>query len=327
VTQPFEGFTANVDKVVENLGKLTADGGGDGPEAVSAALGEAVLRLKWRPDAVKIAVLITDAPPHGIGESGDWYPDGHAQEKDPLALARAMARRGITLLVIACEPTLSNAYEMAHDFYTALAKITAGSMIPLTDANILAPFLVGFAFEQVGIDSLVQELKDFVLAKAKEGTSQADIAKQVQDILKSRGQSLISADTTKGVYEEPPEAEQAVAIWMKAKTLEAGRDEILLMPSEPRVSKEFTPPSDLVWPKHPVSIRLQNLGNTIIEYQYPEDGVPKKGILDWGFISESSTTFTVNTPYLFSLRSGRKIVSTSRTFIKDDDWNLAVYFD
>lgn len=37
--------------------------GGDGPEAVAAAMHEA-LTLDWRPQASRMAVLITDAPPH-----------------------------------------------------------------------------------------------------------------------------------------------------------------------------------------------------------------------------------------------------------------------
>ena len=49
---------------------LYASGGGDGPEAVTAALAEA-LNMDWREYASKMVVLIADAPPHGIGEYGD----------------------------------------------------------------------------------------------------------------------------------------------------------------------------------------------------------------------------------------------------------------
>ena len=50
----------------ENLNSLFAAGGGDGPEATTAAL-KAATDLDWRPSASKMAILITDAPPHGIG--------------------------------------------------------------------------------------------------------------------------------------------------------------------------------------------------------------------------------------------------------------------
>ena len=75
VTEDFNGFTYDVNTVLSNLRSLDADGGGDGPEAVTAALDKA-LKLKWRANAAKIAILITDAPPHGIGEEGDDYYDG-----------------------------------------------------------------------------------------------------------------------------------------------------------------------------------------------------------------------------------------------------------
>lgn len=94
---------------------LQAYGGGDGPEAQTAALDQA-LRADWRNDAVKIVVLITDAPPHGIGESGDGFPNGDpngiiicgvilttliylfALGKDPLRIALDMLNQGITLV-------------------------------------------------------------------------------------------------------------------------------------------------------------------------------------------------------------------------------------
>ena len=50
--------------------------GGDGPEAVTPALYAAVHTLSWRKNAVKIALLIADAPPHGLDRNGDTWPQG-----------------------------------------------------------------------------------------------------------------------------------------------------------------------------------------------------------------------------------------------------------
>lgn len=61
------GFTTDVQQMKENLNSLFAAGGGDGPEAMTAAL-KAAVDLDWRADAAKMCILITDAPPHGIGE-------------------------------------------------------------------------------------------------------------------------------------------------------------------------------------------------------------------------------------------------------------------
>ncbi len=50
--------------------------GGDCPEAIAPALHAAVHTLSWRTNAVKIALLIADAPPHGLDTSGDTWPNG-----------------------------------------------------------------------------------------------------------------------------------------------------------------------------------------------------------------------------------------------------------
>lgn len=69
VTKNF-GFTSDPASVHKELSNLYASGGGDGPEAVTAAMAEA-LNMEWREHASKMIVLIADAPPHGIGEYGD----------------------------------------------------------------------------------------------------------------------------------------------------------------------------------------------------------------------------------------------------------------
>lgn len=62
--------------VASNLAGLTATDGGDGPEAQCDALSVA-LNTDWKETgATKIVVLITDPPPHGIGEDGDGFPLG-----------------------------------------------------------------------------------------------------------------------------------------------------------------------------------------------------------------------------------------------------------
>jgi len=98
----------------KNLSSLVASGGGDGPEAQTAALA-AALDLEWAEDAMKMVVLITDSPPHGLGEAGDGFsesPDRKLDicylvslllircylENDPLELARQMSEKGITLV-------------------------------------------------------------------------------------------------------------------------------------------------------------------------------------------------------------------------------------
>lgn len=57
------------------LGLLSANGGGDGPEAVYDGL-VAAGNLQWRPTADHLVFLIGDAPPHGVGAHGDSWPKG-----------------------------------------------------------------------------------------------------------------------------------------------------------------------------------------------------------------------------------------------------------
>lgn len=68
-------FDSDPRALQSNLALVEADGGGDGPEAQCEALHDA-LNAAWKKDATKIAVLITDSPPHGIKEEEDGFPKG-----------------------------------------------------------------------------------------------------------------------------------------------------------------------------------------------------------------------------------------------------------
>lgn len=43
---------------------------------MTPALHASIHQLSWRKNAVKIAILIADAPPHGLDTSGDHWPNG-----------------------------------------------------------------------------------------------------------------------------------------------------------------------------------------------------------------------------------------------------------
>lgn len=59
----------------KSVDQMSASGGGDFPEAVTDGLFE-LSRLNWRENSRKVAVLIGDAPPHGVGSNGDSFPSG-----------------------------------------------------------------------------------------------------------------------------------------------------------------------------------------------------------------------------------------------------------
>ncbi|KAK4701670.1 hypothetical protein P7C70_g4559, partial [Phenoliferia sp. Uapishka_3] len=181
-------FTSNVPEVKESLRKLYASGGGDGPEAVTAAL-KATIELQWRPAASKMAVLIADAPPHGIGEYGDGFPQGGPDGEDPILLTREMAAKGITLFVVACEPALSG-YQYALDFFRAMTVISSGILVPLTTASLLSHVIVGSALEQMDMEALIEEVGLQVAARVHGGQESVDdIAQELHQKLLLRNES------------------------------------------------------------------------------------------------------------------------------------------
>merc|ERR1740130_885665 len=139
---------------------MSAAGGGDGPEAVTAALHDA-LHLPWRPNATKISILIADAPPHGIEPRGDGFPNGDPLGRDPLTIAREMAAEEITCYTVGCEPALGG-YRNARDFMCTLAEITGGQAIALGSAALLAEVIVNGSAEEISMTMLSREVEQEV---------------------------------------------------------------------------------------------------------------------------------------------------------------------
>lgn len=60
-------LTDNIKKTKKFIKNTEAEGGGDFPEAICCGLTDCLTKLKWRDDAVKVVILICDAPPHAMG--------------------------------------------------------------------------------------------------------------------------------------------------------------------------------------------------------------------------------------------------------------------
>jgi hypothetical protein len=151
-------FTSDLNVMNGYVNTMSASGGGDGPEAVTAALDDA-LRLPWRVGATKIAVLIADAPPHGLEPSGDGFPNGDPLGRDPLAIAREMAVQEITCYTVGCEPALGD-FRFARDFMCTLAEITGGQAVALASASLLAEVIVNGSAEEICMTLLQREVED-----------------------------------------------------------------------------------------------------------------------------------------------------------------------
>ncbi len=57
-------FTENLDDFKNELNKVKASGGGDYPEDLQAALFDSMKKMKWNKEGIRLAFIITDAPPH-----------------------------------------------------------------------------------------------------------------------------------------------------------------------------------------------------------------------------------------------------------------------
>ncbi|KIJ17753.1 hypothetical protein PAXINDRAFT_161877 [Paxillus involutus ATCC 200175] len=218
------GFSSDISKVHKDLSGLYASGGGDGPEAVTAALAEA-LNMEWREQASKMVVLIADAPPHGIGEYGDGFDEGSPDGNDPLQIARTMASRGITLFFVACEPALSG-YSYATDFYQAITTITSGLMLPLTTADLLSHAIVGSVLENLDMERLVREVGHAVAQRILgNNESVDDVARELHEKLLLRNESTKKV-VIESIYKESPEAAHNVSVFMRAASLAEARPQL-----------------------------------------------------------------------------------------------------
>jgi Mg-chelatase subunit ChlD len=112
VTKRFE-LTGDLDSVYSNLKAFRAEGGGDGPEHVGQALGEAVRMMSWsqNPKTAKMIFVVGDAPPH------DDYQDGW----NSAAMAKEAIKKGIVVNTIQC-----GAQPDTQAIFRQLAKLADG---------------------------------------------------------------------------------------------------------------------------------------------------------------------------------------------------------
>jgi Mg-chelatase subunit ChlD len=147
-------FTGSVGTMKTWLDACSAQGGGDTPEAVADALHD-VLKLSWRDEATKICVMISDAPPHGLSDSGDGFPNGCPSGIDPMEVARQLAEKGITIYMVGCEPSITP----YKDFFTAIAYLTGGQYVPLTSAQLLTQVIIGGAQEELSLQQFMAQVE------------------------------------------------------------------------------------------------------------------------------------------------------------------------
>ncbi|KAF8877944.1 hypothetical protein CPB84DRAFT_354003 [Gymnopilus junonius] len=283
VTKSF-GFTSDVEVMQKNLASLIASGGGDGPEAQTAALADA-LNLEWQENAIKMAILITDAPPHGIGENGDGFTESPDQN-DPLDIARQMAERGITLFVIACEPTLSR-YRNAVDFYNALVQIASGRMFPLLMADKLGDYIVGTALETIETEKLIGEFEQVIVSEVYDNNNSIDVVTEnLQKKMQERG-AKVNTMNIENVYNETATSKANVAMWQAAKSIRSisGRTQTS---SVPRMQAEYMARGRREARAPAVSMAPQAWSQAQVQRVVQQSMARNSAVTPTGYVSKSS---------------------------------------
>lgn len=116
-------FTNQKDTAHSFISSLSAMGGGDTPEDVCGGFQEA-LKQDWKSNA-RYALLITDAPCHGKKyhkDTGDTYPEGDPQGRDPEKQIIQLVERGVNLYGIKITNLTDVMFRIFSDVYQSVAK-------------------------------------------------------------------------------------------------------------------------------------------------------------------------------------------------------------
>lgn len=148
VTRPLP-LTYSVDRLSRFLDSLTAEGGGDLPEAVAAGIETAVNSAGWRLGARKVIILIGDAPPH----------------------ARDLKRALGVVRKFASDNGQLSALDVSHEGNPALIEAVVGRPVdhgifrnrPLYDYQQLAEAGGGVAATMAGDVQITRQLMSLIL--------------------------------------------------------------------------------------------------------------------------------------------------------------------
>jgi hypothetical protein len=143
-----QDLSADTDATMKFIAKQSANGGGDGPEAVETALEEAIINQKWSEDAgARIAFIILDAPPHQTEEI----------RQKMNSLAKKASEKGIRIVPILASGSQSSCEYLMR----SIAMTTNSRFLFLTDdsgiGNPHAEPSVG-AYDVVFLNDLIFKL-------------------------------------------------------------------------------------------------------------------------------------------------------------------------
>lgn len=122
-------FTANLNDAQNVLQELRVYGGGDEPEAVFDGIVAACRELTWHKQARRLAVLVGDAPPHGVGCGYDSFPGGCPCGETIESVTRLTEETQVTLHAISLSAS-------ANASFSTISALTGGTFFTAQQANV-----------------------------------------------------------------------------------------------------------------------------------------------------------------------------------------------
>lgn len=157
-------FTDDISSAIRNLNAQQADGGGDTPEKVNAALNTAVNGLSWEENSTKLLFIILDAPPH----------NEENVIKEMNELTGIAAGKGIRII-----PILASGGDKETEFLMRdIALKTGGTYLFLTDHSGVS---VGQHIEPTIGEYEVEKLNDLMVKTVNRYLAVQDNAAEYRD--------------------------------------------------------------------------------------------------------------------------------------------------
>ncbi|MFO0963755.1 MAG: vWA domain-containing protein [Phycisphaerales bacterium] len=134
-------FTVSVESVRSFLDQVEPTAGTDPAEAVEEALHQASV-LPWSVGARRVAILVGDAPPHGVIDGWHRCRNGHTY----LTEANALAAKGIVVYAVQCGSCAAT-----QQSFREIARITGGKHISLGAIDDLVDLLAAISIQRAGL--------------------------------------------------------------------------------------------------------------------------------------------------------------------------------
>jgi hypothetical protein len=136
-------FTRDLKQAQRTIDALIARGGGDGPEAVFDGVMAACLELEWRKHSRRIAVLVGDAPPHGVGAAGDGFRDGCPCGDTIESVTQAAEEFRVTVYALGLTAQV-------NDSFGQISQLTGGQFFPAEKAEAAIAYIATILKKEFG---------------------------------------------------------------------------------------------------------------------------------------------------------------------------------